>query len=127
MDKCIEKCKAMDDIRMTLTHHAYGAMIKQCNFSILELCRNYDVNPNEAAHALMIAQRFVSTEPINRSPTLMYYWTMVGVVCFTLAIKFRNVSNPILKDTLPLVLIDEPPSARKYYIKTQSIILNEIK
>ena len=119
----------MDGIRGELSDPAYAECIKLCCGAVLYLCRIDNVSERITCHALMLAQHFISTEtPVpNMGPNLIYYWVCVGVVCYTLSIKFHETWEPMLENTLCDIGMGDSLYARKYYIRTQSYVLNAIK
>ena len=125
---CIQGCKKLDDIRRGLSDPAYAECIKLCSGAVLLLCRIDNIDERITCHALILAQHFISTEtPVkDMGPDLIYYWVCVGVVCYTLSIKFNETWEPMLENTLHAVGMSDSLRARKYYIRIQSRVLNAI-
>ena len=127
---CIRGCEYIDNSRMILsTDDGYKDPIEICNTTVLNLCKSYSIGVELTINALMIGNNFISTKPhdMHVAPTAPYkfFWTCVGVVSFTLAMKFQHY-NPKLCHTLHISNIKDCDHTRRYYRKLQIHVLTAI-
>jgi len=128
--ECISGCEYIDNSRMILsTDLGYTNPIEICNKTVLTLCNAYGISVELTTNALMIGNSFISTKPsdMHIAPTAPYefFWTCVGVVSFTLAMKFQHY-NPKLYHMLRIAKLEDCNHTRRYYVQLQIHVLTAI-
>lgn len=128
--ECIRGCEYIDNARRILSMDpTCKDPLEICNDVVLTLCERYVTDDTTTVNALMICNSFMSTKRANLHLTedapVKFFWTCVGVVCFTLAQKI-HLGNPLLKNMLKIVRIRDSDYSRKYYLALQIHVLTAI-
>lgn len=128
--ECISGCEYIDNARRIISaDYRYNVPIEICNTVVLNLCKNYCVNEDLTTKALMICTTFISTrgadQHISSNTPIVFFWTCVGVVCFTLTMK-SHLGDPKLEHTLKIARIKDCDHSRIYYKQLQIHVLTAV-
>ena len=130
--ECIRGCEYIDNARNLLSiDPLYADALKACNAAVLKLCWYYRVEEKTGIDSMVLCHCFISTKPpdrhIKKTTPSVFFWTCVGMVCFTLSMQFQLTKYPKLSDMLEIFGMDNDNHSKLYYKQLQIHVLTAVK
>lgn len=132
LEECINGCSYIDNARRIISADPlFADPLRACNEAVQKLSWGYGFSEKMTIDAMLICHCFMSKKPsdqhiVSAMPSRAF-WSFVGVVCFTLTMKFQLPTHPKLSEMFEIIGIRECDSSVKYYKNLQIHILTVIK